>query len=137
MPTLSGIFGNDLIQIGQSSCGTDKGMGEISLGYFLPNCMPTLYISPRHGEPDQSRMKVSDGAVKLDLSVTDIRLYQNDHITPNNELVNHIAGKLRKSNVVLSVGLTRASQSHPSFSPVHWLQVNNIHLQENPVWQLG
>ena len=82
-------------------------------------------------------MKVTDGEFHLDLGVTDIRLYQHDHITPDNTVVDRVARRLASHNdVILSVGLTRAFKGTER-EPVHWLQVNNIHLKENAVWQLG
>ena len=36
--------------------------------------------------------------------------------------------------VILSVGLTRPWQKAGEEVERHWLQVNNIHLQDNPVW---
>lgn len=38
--------------------------------------------------------------------------------------------------VILSLGLTRAFAPSPGHPRVHWLQVNNTHLKENPVWRL-
>jgi hypothetical protein len=38
---------------------------------------------------------------------------------------------------VLSVGLTRKFRSSDQYEPRHWLQVNNIHIQEDPAWLLG
>ena len=37
---------------------------------------------------------------------------------------------------LLSVGLTRPFSSREGDAPVHWLQVNNIHLEDDPAWRL-
>jgi hypothetical protein len=41
------------------------------------------------------------------------------------------------TGLLLSVGLTRPFSNSPSSPPVHWLQVNNIHLEDDPTWRLG
>jgi hypothetical protein len=37
---------------------------------------------------------------------------------------------------ILSVGLTRPWQKRGDTAERHWLQVNNIHLKDDPLWQL-
>ena len=92
----------------------------------------------RPGKPSQIRMQFSDGDYVLDCGVTDIRLYRDDHVTPDTKRVERVAKRLKSATgLILSVGLTRPYASSPDFSPVHWLQVNNIHLQDDPIWQLG
>jgi hypothetical protein len=39
--------------------------------------------------------------------------------------------------VILSVGLTRPFRKWGDSEERHWLQVNNIHLEDDPLWQLG
>jgi hypothetical protein len=135
---LSEIFGSDLVRIGSISCGVDVGRGKVSLGCLIPAHQPSLYLKPRPGKADQIRMRVYDGDYDLDLSVTDIRLYQADHVTPNADLVSRIERRLNSdARVILSVGLTRPFASSPDLPRMHWLQVNNIHLDDDPTWQLG
>lgn len=134
-PTLLDIFGKDLKQRGPTSCAVDVGKGTTSLGCFVPKSTPKIYLRSRNGGPAQIRMEVTDGQFALDLGVTDIRLYDNDHVTPVSKTTNNVADRLRKGiGVILSMGLTRP---FPRESPVHWLQVNNIHLEDNPAWRLG
>ena len=40
-------------------------------------------------------------------------------------------------DVILGVGLTRKFRASDDAPYRHWLQVNNIHLKEHPVWTLG
>ena len=135
-PKLRNIFGQDLIEIGSSSCGVEVGKGEASLGCLIPKSYPSLYIQRRSDRADQVRMRFTDGNFHLDCGVTDIRLYGNDHVTPNDQVVQEIAQRLSDVPVILSMGLTRAYASRAGFDPVHWLQVNNIHLEDDPTWQL-
>jgi len=137
-PRLSEIFGPELVRIGSSSCGVDVGRGSVSLGCLIPARQPSFYLKARPGKADQVRMRVYDGDFDLDLSITDIRLYQSDHVTPNADLVSRIDQRLKSgADVILSVGLTRPFASSTDLSPMHWLQVNNIHLEENLTWLLG
>jgi hypothetical protein len=37
--------------------------------------------------------------------------------------------------VILSVGLTRLWRKQEDAAERHWLQVNNVHLQDDPLWK--
>lgn len=134
---LVNIFGEDLIKRGAESCGVDVGKGVASLGCLIPTSPPEIYLKEREGKTDQIRIRVNDGRFYLDLGITDIRLYGEDHVTPNKRIVKNVGERLRKGeDVILSVGLTRPFSTLSGFPPVHWLQVNNIHLKSDPIWQL-
>jgi hypothetical protein len=82
-------------------------------------------------------VRLTDGELDVDAPVTDLRLYTEDHYSPQISLVGEIQQKIRTSQgLILSVGLTRAFAAVPEQPPVHWLQINNLHFQEQPVWQL-
>jgi hypothetical protein len=84
------------------------------------------------------RMKLGDADFDLDLGVTDIRLYGRDYVTPDRAVVDHISGELANGTpVLLSVGLTRPFAKSPDTPPLHWLQINNVHLERDPTWRLG
>lgn len=139
--SLREIFGDELRRVGPSSCGTDVGQGKASLGCLRPQRPPRLCYVPKgpSGKP-RIRIGICDGQLDVSLPVTDIRLYEDDHITPDREMIEEIASRLERSEpVILSVGLTRAfaSSRESSRAPLHWLQVNNIHLHSDPTWQLG
>lgn len=130
---LEDIFGNELIKKHPTSCCTEKGRGKASLGCLMPEKQPVLFIRKK-GEKQQIRMIVDDSTFHLDLGVTDLRLYEKDHFTPNTKLTERVAKHLEAGEkVILSLGLTRA---FPKENPVHWLQINNIHFRRNPLWQL-
>lgn len=133
---LINIFGEQLEQIGSSSCGTKESRGEASLGCFIPAKPIQLYLKPGYnGKPEKIRMKLEDKDFKLDLGVTEIRLYKSDHISPDKTKIKEIANRIRKSRqLILSLGLTRPFQPVPTRAPVNWLQVNNIYMRENPLW---
>jgi hypothetical protein len=134
---LADLFGPELRQRGARSCGVDAGKGIASLGCLLPVEPPVLYVQVRPGRLDQVRLHLSDGRFALDLGVTDIRLYGADHVTPAKTRIEAVAARLRVGvEVVLAVGLTRASAGTPDYPPLHWLQVNNLHLADEPGWRL-
>ena len=131
------IFGAEIGYVGQLSCGTGPGEGMASLGCLRCTQKPRLYTDTRYNKT-RIRIQVNDGNFYLDLGVTDLRLYNDDHLTPDLKKVASIADKIKQSeDVILCVGLTRPFSSSPQFDPVCWLQVNNIHTKENPTWQLG
>jgi hypothetical protein len=133
---LRNLFGKELVQIGPSACGVNIGQGEASLGCYLPKKTPTL--TAPNGK--NIRLMFDDPDFQgLDLGVTDIRLYGADHWTPDAAKVQTVAAKIAKGeNCILSIGLGRPWSSDPQRYPkMHWLQVNNIHLESDPTWKLG
>jgi hypothetical protein len=137
-PRLSAIFGKDLIKKSSNSCGVDIGKGKKSLGCLSLTTCPELFIVSRVNRPHAIRMRLSDGEFDLDLSVTDIRLYKDDHVTPNMDVIRTVGQRMNEEfpNMILSVGLTRPFSSVPDEPPFHWLQLNNIHFKKDPCWQL-
>lgn len=134
---LRDIFGEELDQIGSRSCGTQEGKGEASLGCLSPKLARNLRIERLWGR-QRIRVDVCDEDFIMDLGVTDIRLYQDDHVTPNPKIIEDLANKIQHSDgIMLSVGLGRAYAPKEGSDRFHYLQVNNIHLKENPVRQLG
>ena len=84
------------------------------------------------------RLLFTDGDFVLNLSVTDLRLYHDDHVTLRRSEVQAVAEALARGvPAVLGVGLTRPYSSREGELPVHWLQVNNVHLEANPIRRLG
>jgi hypothetical protein len=137
-PNLRAIFGPDLTRRSPGSCATDEGKGLVSLGCLLPTGRPQLFLLDRPAKPRQVRLAVSDGVLDLELGVTDIRLYGADHVTPDPEAVRSTGTRLAAGvPVVLSVGLSRPYTPSAGVPRGHWLQVNSIHLADDPMWTLG
>jgi len=128
---LSSIFGDELRQRG-SSCTLDIGEGEASLGNLQPRQISYLGINPW----DRIRIHISDGEFHLDLSVTDIRLHEDDQRTPRRQIVQSVSRRLLETEVILAVGLSRAWRKNGDTAQRHWLQVNNIHLEEDPLGRI-
>jgi hypothetical protein len=135
VPKLSAIFGPDLKMRGPESCGVDVGAGQASLGCLVPATRCNLYVGEKLGGKPKARIEISDGILDVDLVVTDLRLYGGDHVTVSESIVKNVNKRLQSGvGVILSVGLTRP---FPQTAPLHWLQCNNIHLEDDSTWQLG
>jgi len=136
-PHLGDIFGAELSATG-FACSVPSGRGKASLGCIVPVGRPTLYSNARLERADQIRMRFSDGVLRVDAAVTDIRLFANDYVTPDMDVMKRVNERIQAGiGVILSVGLTRPFTPSPELAPQHWLQVNNIHLEDNPIWPLG
>ena len=139
-PSLRQLFGPKLRYLGHprsKRAVTDAGAGQASLGVLIPHGCPRLTLGRKPDGREVVRLALSDGEFSLDLSVTDLRLYTNDGERPVADRVNDVASRLaRGTGVLLSVGLTRPFSSRDGEAPVHWLQVNNLHLADDPCWRL-
>jgi hypothetical protein len=129
--TLKGIFGKKL-QPQRSGCAVDEGTGSASLGCLLPATSPEVFINSW----GKVRAKINDGIFDLELSVTDLRFYEDDQQTPRAKVVADVQRRIKKGvGVIVSVGLARAFLAKGDTARRHWLQVNNFHLEDNPAWQ--
>ncbi len=141
---LGEVFGKDLLPRGPRSYAVDQGQGIASLACFIAPSRPKLFLQRRDplntGRFCRGRVRIQfhSGQHEFELSVTDIRLFKEDHVTPNPEVVRRIAQRLQDgSEVILSVGLTRAFRGTPNEPALHWLQVNNLHFADDPCWKLA
>ena len=124
--SLTALFGPDLDQRNRSrTVGIREG--HASLGCLAPKGQLSLYVDQR-------------GAIRIaleeaNLSVADLRLYERDHRTPRRDLVTSVRRRIQAGvEVILSVGLTRLWRKQEDAAERHWLQVNNVHLQDDPLW---
>jgi hypothetical protein len=93
--------------------------------------LPTLSVTSN----GQIRADITDGSFSVNLAVTDIRLYETDYKTPKENLIREINTRIQGGiPVILGVGLTRPWKYPDDTVERHWLQVNNIHLEDNVVW---
>ena len=124
--SLTALFGPDLDQRNRSRTVGIR-QGHASLGCLAPKVRPSLYVDQR-------------GAIRIaleeaNLSVADLRLYERDHRTPRRDLVTSVRRRIQAGvEVILSVGLTRLWRKQEDTAERHWLQVNNVHLQDDPLW---
>jgi len=128
---LRAIFGNELEEHGRG-CAINQNCGTSSLGNLRPSKISFFGLNGQR----KLRIVISDGRFNCDLSVTDIRFYEKDHETPRLEVVQGVAERLAKGRALLSVSLSRAFLKDDQTAALHWLQVNNIHLEEDPLGSL-
>jgi hypothetical protein len=128
---LKAIFGDDLEQR-DGGCTVDIGSGKASLGNLQPEDVSYFGVNP-YGS---IRIQMSDGEFHPDLSVTDIRLYENDQKAVRSRIVASVAARLPKTEIVLAVGLTRPWRKPGDTADRHWLQVNNVHLEDDPLGEI-
>jgi hypothetical protein len=126
---LTAIFGHSLARH-DGRCIVPLGEGLASLGCLVPATPPRLYVNER----GRLRLDLDDGLVEVRTPVTDLRLREMDHETLRMDAINDLARRLAGgTQCILSVGLTRAWPSPADGVKRHWLQVNNIHLLDDPV----
>jgi len=132
--TLIGVFGVALCRHG-NTCVIEPGSGGASLGCLVPQAPPLLevYVEDYRGQPKQRiRCHVRDLNGEWFLPVTDFRLYDADQKTPRHKLVVDLNRRMTAgASAILSVGVTRMMSQDK-----HWLQVNNLHLSDDPAWRL-
>ncbi len=138
-PKFGEIFGKDLRPRGPCSYAVDVGRGTASLGCYVAADQARLFLQRRDAQSrGRVRMTFQSGEHPFELSVTDVRLYRDDHVTPDSEIIDRVSQRLcNGSEVILGVGLTRAFRGKPDEPALHWLQVNNIHFADEPLWRLG
>ncbi len=128
------IFGDGFCKHGNTWI-IEPGKGEASLGCLVPHAPPLLEVCVEdyQGQPKQRiRCHVRDRDGECFPPVTDLRLYCADQKTPRLEVITDLNRRMTAgASAILSVGVTRAMSQGK-----HWLQVNNLHLGDNPVWRL-
>ena len=131
---LGAIFGPDLERVGQT-CAVAETYGLRSLGCFWASAA-RLFLEDRPSGR-KIRFAFQSGEYAFNVPVTDIRLYAADHVMPRAEMVEQVAAKVAAlPRVLVSVGLSRPFKKSPGEPSRHWLQVNNIHLQDDPCWKV-
>jgi hypothetical protein len=129
--SLGEIFGTAL-ELWDESGTVEVGEGRASLGCLKPEKQPWLYVDHR----GTVRMVLDYLMPSVNLAVNDLRLYEWDHRTPRRDLVAGMQKRLEAGvEAILSVGLTRPWRKRGDTAERHWLQVNNIHLQDDPLWR--
>ena len=133
---LADIFGLDLEQYA-STCAVPLGKGIASLGCLALTSRPRVVIYEGAGATSP-RLHFTDGAFELTAAITDLRIYERDYTTLRRDVIASLNERFEQgARVILSVGLTRPWQKPGEAEERHWLQVNNIHLEDQPVWRLG
>jgi hypothetical protein len=129
-PDLSTLFGPELQHHPRDHSGTtSENHGAASLGHLRPT-RPSALTTNFLGRPRTSIFEID---IEFKISLTDFRFCRSDHKTPRLRLLENLKARLRSVPSILAVGLTRAYQKSPKDPVRHWLQLNNIHLQDDPL----
>jgi hypothetical protein len=122
------VIGPALVRHG-SALTTASGKGLRSLVILRAPEPPTITVNN-----GRLRFRWLDGVW---LSVTDVRLYQYDLMTPDEAKLASLKLALRSAaEVYLSFGLGRPWQQPGDDQERHYLQLNNIHVPNWPDWRL-
>lgn len=125
--SLADIFGRDLQPVGEASCGVLEFQGLRSLGCYWAH-RPSLHLQTTADHP-RIRFGFDEDSRRYQVPVTDIRMYGDDHVTPDATVVDRLSRALEnQTRVLVSVGLSRAYKRTDQHPAVHWLQINNIYL---------
>lgn len=127
---LATIFGPPLAARG-GGCAVDMNSGTASLGCLQLPKRSVLEVD----RYEKIRLRLNDGRFAPNLSVTDLRVYEDDQKTPRQEVVARLQNRSQNENVLLSVGLARAWKKPGDTDARHWLQVNNLHFESDPLGQ--
>lgn len=123
------LFGDSLARVG-ATFAAELGTGTNSLGCLRPQYPPELLTSE-----GRIRLRIREGLETVSLPVTDLRLYDVGQQAPRLALAQAVAARIRNGvPVILGVGLSRPWTRPGDAIARHWLQVNNIHLADNPAW---
>ena len=124
------VFGNDFIKVGATAAVVEGG-GKASLGCLRPRVFSALWVD----DFDHVRASLSDGAMECErASVTDLRLHRADG-KPDEQSVQLLWERVSGgAECLLSIGLSGAFRKRGDTCERCYLQVNNIHLADDPLW---
>lgn len=136
--SLGAIFGEQF-RVKETALGytlvLPAGQGKASLGDFLVEGFD-LSIKPHAYEGElKLRGVFRVGGVELSVAVTDLRFYnwRGGAFQLDTAKVQEVRRKLGKTRVILGLGLSRAIGE--GLEKWHWLQVNGVHLERDPLWK--
>lgn len=124
-----GVIGDELFR-DRDSLVTERGTGRRSLVILRASEAPYFGIYDRaYGK--RLRFRWLDGVW---LSITDVRLYEDDLVTPDEAKVAALRQAVKSADeIYLSFGLTRP---FPERGNRHYLQLNNIHVPNWADWRI-
>lgn len=132
--SVSALFGSELARK-DGRASMPQGRGEASLGVLRTLTAVTLEVRSVAGK-ERPRLRCADAHGWLEMPVTDIRLYDPVTGAVLADRVRQLSAMLRDCRTLLAVGLTRPWAKQDG-EPRHYLQVNNIFPEQDPLWQAG
>jgi hypothetical protein len=107
----------------------DVGKGECSLAVVKAQRRPNLEVD----DYGKLTLRFNDPDTPTFLSVTDVRFVESDHQTIKKEAVLDVNRRLKRGvGVFVMFGLSRPFAGSGD-EELHWLQVNGLCLEDNPI----
>ncbi len=129
--SLRSIFGSTIQRMSGTAAAVPQHTGTASLGVLRVD-NAELTVETRY-EPASVRFHFDDSDLgTLAIKVTDLRLWEEDQVTPASTNIQRIENVL--DDVYVAVGLTRAFAVSSYEGVWHWLQVNNVFPASDPLW---
>src|SRR5262249_8556895 len=126
--SLTEIFGETMTRDGRTA-SMPAGTGRASLGVYRPTSEVSLDQSF-----EKPRIRIDDPDLRaLSLALTDVRLFDLASGAVREGRADLLGDRLSRRASLLSVGVGRP-WARESGEPRHWLQVNNVHVDSNPLW---
>jgi len=138
---LQTLFGPALVITPNAGAYLPPSQGNASLGCLLPTDAKPQLFANTFNQKVKLRINLpttfAGNAVSLNLSVTDIRMYLADHSTPDVNAIPAFNQRLKTEPFILGIGvgyLMNATLHNPA---AHWLQVNALHFEADPIRKLN
>lgn len=137
--SLKAVFGEEIRSQGRTWI-VPEHKGKASLGEVLVSAAQ-LRIEEYKGEQKLRvgfQLSSGENTSSLSVAVTDVRFYNPNKSSwqLNMNKVKLVKNMLQDgSKVILGLGLSRAKAFNEDEEATHWLQVNTIHVESNPLWQ--
>jgi len=130
--SLRAVFGPELVRMSGTAAAVPEGSGNASLGVLRVRGADLVALT-RYDRPDLRVHFTDPDFGDLRIKVTDLRLWEDDHVTPATVNIERIEGMLE--DCFLAVGLTRGFQVSSYEGVWHWLQINNVFPVADPLWE--
>lgn len=128
--SLEEAFGNELQRVTTKKFATEEGCGERSLACLRPPSSVSVSYSD-----DKLELNFSIDGVAAAATVTDLRYFEEDGRTTRRESVRELSRRLRRGTPAwLMFGFARALEGSRVEGSWHWLQLNGICLEDDPLW---
>ncbi len=126
-PTLRSIFGDD-VQLLSHRYVIERFRARSGFGCLRIMHTATLYKGYRY-----ARLRwLSDGRI-VDCPVTDARLYDRSGAV-RDHLIAHLNERIKHGEaLIVTVGLSRGFRRPGGRRELHWIQINNLYLETDPL----
>jgi hypothetical protein len=122
-------FGLELKKVGHGHA-VDAGSGKRSLAVVRAGEPPTLIVDSW----GKLRLHVRDLDPAPNLSVADVRFYEDDHKTIRRDIIKDVNDRIEDGvGLFLMLGLPHPKQMRWGDRERHWLQLNGLVLDDRPV----